>query len=284
MNTVYPPRRILFPVDFSARSIALAPTVTAFAQYFQASLTILHVLLDNTPDEQRIRVQEDLAAFAWPAFSGMTACRAIATGNVAEEIVKVVQENKIDLVMMPTHGYGPFRRFLLGSVTMKVLHDASCPVFTDVHTESAGRPVPTRPDGRLGYRSIVCAVDLTPCSRATMRWATQFAKENSSKLTLVHAIPLTIPLSGPDTPLLDWTSGMQNIARKAIAEIQEEEDIDAPLEIVTGEVEYALHDAALNLKADLLIVGRGNEEQHQCGLRPHTYPIIRQAPCPVISV
>ncbi len=38
---------------------------------------------------------------------------------------------------MPTHGYGPFRRFILGSVTAKVLHDADCPVWTGVHLEEA---------------------------------------------------------------------------------------------------------------------------------------------------
>jgi len=39
--------------------------------------------------------------------------------------------------MMPTHGLGGFRRFLLGSVTAKVLHDADCPVWTGVHLERA---------------------------------------------------------------------------------------------------------------------------------------------------
>jgi hypothetical protein len=36
----------------------------------------------------------------------------------------------MDLIVTPTHGYGLFRRFLFGSATLKVLHDAACPVWT----------------------------------------------------------------------------------------------------------------------------------------------------------
>jgi hypothetical protein len=35
------------------------------------------------------------------------------------------------MILMPTHGYGPFRQMLLGSVTAKVLHDSKCPVLTE---------------------------------------------------------------------------------------------------------------------------------------------------------
>jgi hypothetical protein len=44
-------------------------------------------------------------------------------GDPAHAITDFVASNKVDLVMMPTHGYGPFRQLLLGSVTAKVLHD-----------------------------------------------------------------------------------------------------------------------------------------------------------------
>ena len=48
--------------------------------------------------------------------------------NPPIRIVSYAREHTIDLIMMPTHGYGPFRSLLIGSVTAKVLHDIELPV------------------------------------------------------------------------------------------------------------------------------------------------------------
>jgi hypothetical protein len=74
---------------------------------------------------------------------------------VAPEIVDAARRWGADLLMMPTHGRGTFRRLLLGSVTAKVLHDLECPVWTDVHSETAP------PIEEIHCRRILCAVDLS---------------------------------------------------------------------------------------------------------------------------
>ena len=61
---------------------------------------------------------------------------------------------------MPTHGYGPFRRFILGSNTAKVLHDADCPGL-DRSAPGESRRLCAAP---LGH--ILCAVDLGPRANA----------------------------------------------------------------------------------------------------------------------
>src|SRR5215510_13491478 len=82
-----------------------------------------------------------------------------------------------------THGYGPFRRFILGSVTAKVLHDADCPVFTGSHmTDSA-------PPEAISFNSILCAVDFGPQSDKALCWAKQMAAEYNARLTVTHALP-----------------------------------------------------------------------------------------------
>jgi hypothetical protein len=60
--------------------------------------------------------------------------KQFAEGDPASIITEYAARNRVDLIMMPTHGYGTFRSLLLGSVTAKVLHDAECPVWTGVHT------------------------------------------------------------------------------------------------------------------------------------------------------
>src|SRR5215470_72419 len=105
-------------------------------------------------------------------------------GDPAQQIVDFAHSGKFDLIMMPTHGYGRFRRFIIGSVVAKVLHDADCPVWTGVHMET----VPRLED--IAFRQIVCAIDLddAPGCRA-LRWGAQFAAEFGAALTIVHAIP-----------------------------------------------------------------------------------------------
>jgi len=66
--------------------------------------------------------------------------------------VKLAQEEGTDLIVLPTHGYGGVRRFILGSITAKVLHDADCPVLTGTHIAETAENQP------LFFPNIVCAV------------------------------------------------------------------------------------------------------------------------------
>ncbi len=56
---------------------------------------------------------------------------------------------------MSTRGEGAFFRFLLGSVTAKVLHEIHCPVWTGAHLEE-------EPVGEFSIRNVLGSVDLSP--------------------------------------------------------------------------------------------------------------------------
>ncbi len=53
----------------------------------------------------------------------------VTTGNAAEEILKVSDETKADLIAMSTHGRSGLRRLAFGSITDKILHGARVPVL-----------------------------------------------------------------------------------------------------------------------------------------------------------
>src|SRR5689334_6025937 len=134
-------RKVLFPVDFSERSVAAAPHVAAVVDRLQAELVLFHGvepppevygLLETAPSELR---EQELQNFLRERFSGPKVRRILTVGDPARRITELAAEEKVDLIMMPTHGYGPFRRFILGSVTAKVLHDAQCAVWTAAHIE-----------------------------------------------------------------------------------------------------------------------------------------------------
>src|SRR5271166_6067598 len=127
-------RNILFPVDMSDSCTAAVPFVEAMARKMEATLTLLHVLempptyftdwygYMSVVDTQAIldARQNEFNSYLRDRFSGLNVDRVMFEGEPAQAIVKFAQEHATELIMMPTYGYGVFRRLLLGSVTARV--------------------------------------------------------------------------------------------------------------------------------------------------------------------
>jgi nucleotide-binding universal stress UspA family protein len=179
--------------------------------------------------------------------------------------------------MMPTHGFGPFRRFLIGSITAKVLHDAHCPVWTGVHLEDAPPP------DEIAFDKFICAVDFDrETGVRTLRAAAGLARQTGANVVVVHAIPAleTRPEKYLDTPFQTF---LHSTAEDEIAAMQQTAGTQFPVCIHGGPVAKVVREAALNHNADLVMVGR---RQHDLlgRLRTHGYAIVRESPCPVISL
>jgi len=275
---MFPPKNILFPTDFSGRSATVAPMAAEFARRFDSNLTLLHVaplFPDGSPEARRLSMD----AFAAAELAGLRTERVIvgSDDDPAAEIAGFAQKRKMDLILMPTHGYGPFRRFLYGSVTLKVLHDAACPVWTSAHSET---PADYRNNA---FRNVVCALDLSDKSCVTLKWAAQFAKEYGARLTIAHAIPSFIS-AGAEYVYVDCQQQIADSARADFANLQKQLGTDAEVNIISGETAYAVREAAEVAHADLLVIGRSAPNGLIGRLRTHAFPIIRQSPCPVVSV
>lgn len=284
-------QKILFPIDMSESCTTVAPYVEAMARKYDAEVTMLHVLgmpSGMIPDWYGGAVPMIDTAAIWQAesdaaqsylrdhFQGLKVQRIVVEGEAGREIDSYAQEHGIDLIMMPTHGYGVFRRLLLGSVTSKVLHDTSCPVWTGVHMEESSA-FPSE------LRTVMCAVDRTLDSIPTMRFASRLAQDNQAKLYLVHAIPG--PEIAPDKYFdADLRLYLEQDARTTIAGLQESAGVAAPLCLGLGPVSHVVRNAAQEHKADLVVIGRGRTTRTLGRLRSNVYSIIREAPCPVISV
>jgi nucleotide-binding universal stress UspA family protein len=221
------------------------------------------------------QAERDLDAFEPNAVAGLNVRRLLLHGDPASKIVELAHQEHIDLIAMPTHGYGPFRRFILGSNTAKVLHDADCPVWTGVHLEEA-RPV-AEP-----FRKILCAVDLGPQSARALAWASWLQQEFHGHLTLIHAI--AIHAESLDEPDLAWRSGIREIAEEELLRLQRETGAEADLLLEAGEPARIICSAAASIGAGTVIIGRGSAAGDFGRLRTNSYAIIRQSPCPVVSV
>jgi nucleotide-binding universal stress UspA family protein len=181
--------------------------------------------------------------------------------------------------MMPTHGYGPFRRLLLGSVTAKVLHDASCPVWTSVHAATtlsqAGADKPHK---------IACAVDLGKRSNEIVSWASRLSREFGASLTLIHVVSSLDNREQTYYLSPEWRSEVIGAAKSELAKLQQGAGLEGSVCVETGAVADGVAAAAKSIEAGLLIIGRTHQDSLTGRLPNNAYAVIRESPCPVLSV
>ncbi|HVP46287.1 MAG TPA: universal stress protein [Bryobacteraceae bacterium] len=277
----FPPKKILFPVDFSERALGASRFVEGITGRFDAELILLHVA-EPVPyyglPESVEHLEKRLAAFRRDEFRYYRVRRVLDKGDdAAERILELSRAENVDLIMMPTHGFGPYRRFILGSVTAKVLHDADCAVWTGVHLEE------TAPVEELHIRNVVCAIDLNAVSERVVEWAKQITNEYHATLQVVHATPAyeTRPARYFDA---DLRAELAAEAEAEVRKLTEAQHVEAEIDVQGGEVANVVSGTAQRLHADLVVIGRSSESGLVGRLRANAYSIIRQSPCPVISV
>jgi nucleotide-binding universal stress UspA family protein len=284
--------RILFPVDFSERSRAAAPFVLSMAQRCKSKVVALHALQPPPPlyagmntvypevyDFEGLSsdLRAELEKFAEAELPKVEVTCVVEMGDPAAVITEYAENENIGLIMMPTHGYGAFRRALLGSVTAKVLHDASVPVWTAAHAPEPSHRAHPKP------RYILCALDLKAESRHTLEFAIEIAAQSDASIELLHVAP-----EGEFEPL-QTESRLQELlietARSKLVKIQEAAGVDIEMVLAGGSIADMVRDTAMKKRADLVVIGRGGI-QHGIGgrLRANAYAILREAPCPVLSV
>jgi nucleotide-binding universal stress UspA family protein len=220
---------------------------------------------------------KQLEAFAKDELAHFRVRRLVYEGIPEAQIADVAETENVDLVVMPTHGYGVFRRFLIGSVAAKVLDDVACPVLTGIHMEKHAH------DQQVNISTITCAIDLNEGSRRTLAQAAKLATNFGAKLGVVYVKPSMKP--GRNVPLLDeLRPQLEELVRQELAQ----QGIEfAPENLVScvqeGEVAQTVCQFAERTGSHLLVIGRGDSATGaRLGL--HTYSIVRQSPCPVLSV
>ena len=283
-------QKILFPVDFSPSSTAMAAFVKREAAMFSAKVTLLYVLNPSAsgfellvrPMREVEKDLEDIArkkldSYLEPEFPARNSPRLLLIGDPATQIAETARKQGFDLIVMPTHA-GAFRRTLLGSTTAKVLNDADCPVLTTQHAESLSPRL-------LEHREWVCAIGLQADSERVLRFAHRMAESVHANLTLVHAVQANEPNLPVQLDLEERApSSKAKAARKGLEKLQKAVGSDAQIRVATGRIKYVLTEAAHRLRADVLIIGRSPQSGSAGRLQDLTYAVVRDAPCPVLSV
>jgi nucleotide-binding universal stress UspA family protein len=287
-----PVAHVVVPVDFSDRSLGAVRYAEALNRRFGSRITLLHVLppphyefgamevggavLEDLFRNRAEQARKDLDAYFAAELPPPQTQRVLLEGDPAAKITGFAHDEGASLILMPTHGYGPFRRFILGSVTAKVLHDADCPVWTGVHLDA-----PAHASGE--FRTLVVALDMGQQSERTLMWSSRFAAEAGARLYIVHATPRLESRSGEYFDP-DWKKTFEAAVREEIAELQERLHTYAQVRIEGGDAAPTVCEMSSELSADLLVIGRGSAAGAFGRLRQNAYAIIRQSGCPVVSV
>ncbi len=283
---------ILFPVDFSERSQAAAPYVLSLARRYNSHITLFHAIeplpplyagmntvypetVDYAAMEADVRNRlREFANCELPKTN--TTCHAVM-GDPARAITGFADANHVDLIAIATHGYGIFRRALLGSVTAKVLHDSSIPVWTAAHAPEPSHRAHPQP------RRILCAIDLKEESRRVLDFAIAIAGDAGATVELVHLAPEgELNAAEADVRMNEFTA---EIARKGVVQVESATGPEIQTTLAGGSVASVVRDVAVRKRVDLVLIGRGSIQAGAFSrLRANAYDIVRESPCPVISI
>jgi len=132
--------RILVPLENSAADRTILAHVERLAGFTGASLLLVHVAdgwVARHFDELQLRESEEMrrdrsyldGVLADLTAKGFAAEARLAMGDPASEIIRIVDEEDVDLIAMATHGHRFVMDLLLGSTVGKVRHVVSVPVL-----------------------------------------------------------------------------------------------------------------------------------------------------------
>jgi nucleotide-binding universal stress UspA family protein len=184
---------VLFATDFSPAASAALPFATEIAKRFEAKLYALYVrppvlnpmtppatwpVLEEAARNEEIDQKERLRNF----FPGIPIEPIVMEGELQPVLDAAVAENRIDLIIVGTHGRSGLGKLLRGSAAEEIFRHATCPVLVvgpQSHLDPARRPQ---------FSEILYATDFRPEAHDAASYGVSLAQEYQAHLTLLHVI------------------------------------------------------------------------------------------------
>lgn len=292
-------KHIICPVDFSESSVRALAIAAAFARWYDAQLTVLHVVptfesmqvrgdlgdpvrvVTPAPREQ---VLEEMSRSLNLAALSPRATPIAEAGDPHATIVDQAVATKADLVVMGTHGRRGFKRMLLGSVTEAVLREVPCPVLT-VPPHAAGvSEVAT-------FKRILCPIDLSPSALQALGFALDLARQADGLVTLFHVVEWLAeeePRTSAHFNVPEYRRYIVEDAQERLRKLVAEESrtwVEIDDVVVFGRAYREILRAAETKPADLIVMGaQGRGGIGLAVFGSTTQQVVRGAMCPVLTV
>jgi len=283
-------KNILYATDFSRAADAAFPYAAEFARRFGAKFYAVHV---RTGENYLLAAPEPWSTTNAEYEKQENALREVLRNdlpNIATEVLtaeggvwlvleSVIDEKKIDLLVLGTRGRTGIGKFFLGSVAEEVVRRAPCPVLT------VGPHAPSEPPREGRFREILYATDFSEESLAAAPYAISLAQEHQTHLTLLHVIekPGVPDFIRPDELEADVIRRMQDLIPEK-AELWRE----PRYAVREGKPAEAILEVAKKQKSDLIVLGVRKPEGIPGGAShlpiAVAHKVIAHAVCPVLTV
>jgi nucleotide-binding universal stress UspA family protein len=205
--------KILVPLDGSELAERALQPALALARHSNGSIIVLRAI---TPEPMFVpEIQgSDQYGTIWLGESlerarelqgGLDIQTKTVEGPAAEAIVDTARAESVGLIVMSSHGYSGLRRWVLGSVAERVLHESPCPVMV---LHSADR-----------LRHILIPLDGSTLSEQALVPAFEIATALDCRVTLIR---VTTPIS--QSAIDDFDQLETNLGRRLQDELQEDAD------------------------------------------------------------
>lgn len=268
-------------VRLGARRLHLEHVVTA-ASGFSLPFALPEVQVAQVFEKGVMQAQQRLERLEVEA-PGLEVTRQARLGLPPRELAEAARELDIDLVVMASHGYGPVRRAILGSVASNLIRTAPCPVLVVGENRPGDRPI----------RSVLAAVDLSLVSQSVLEQAVAIlGGEGSLNVLSLYEHPLVMQDTGD---ILPHFADREDVGRlgeehrrqvQALVERIPHEGVRVHVEVMSkAPPALVILESAAVLQPDLVVVGAsGHGAFHRMIVGSTATRVLAEAQCPVLVV
>ena len=293
-------KKILVPVDFSEPSKQAVNYGLSLALQYNARLVLTHIVPSNvgmvyTFPMESFAFEKEQSAYAKSMLPDLVPSEyrervnletVVKIGSVADELLGIVKNDKVDLVVMGTHGRKAFERFLLGSLTERMLRKMPVPILTVSHLNPASE-LPAA--GPVPLRNVLYATDLSDSAEVGLKFSLELARGAGAHLTVLHVLATEMIYWGAEGGYL--TKELETLREDAFKRLQLSipeqwcEGVKVNPLMTEGDAYREILRVADEESSDLIVLNlQGRSLVERALLGSTAERVIRSAHVPVLSI
>ena len=137
-------RTIVLALDGSEGSVRAVPHVAAYARRDGARIVVAHARTHAIEPTIERTLEARAAELDRDGIATTVVIRPALTGREADILAEIAAEKDADLIAIASRGRGPFTGAVLGSVTLRLLSMAPCPVLVVPAHDATGEAAAAR--------------------------------------------------------------------------------------------------------------------------------------------